>query len=869
MDQVEEKLGHQPTRSQPLARGEMAPPSPRRSSTVGAQCDRTESSDSLRVNSLESFQSHSRLHFIGQWVTRAHDILKNDVFVAAPHFNHGVITQRTVAHIDMDCFFCNVALAKPEFEHLRDQPVAVFSGGRNSDISSCNYVARQYGVKAGMWGASAHEKCPQLKALPYDFAAVERINRVLYNLLFELCPVGACINLEVLSVDEVLVALDTSDLGVVEGYVGHVRREIRERTKCTASAGIACTISAARMATALAKPDGQRAVPQSTTAEFVAARPVTELHGVGRQMHKKLMALMKGADPFEQRDDGHRPLRGRNVKQPRGTHGNTGAPAAQSTETIVHPDQPRVAAQQTATYTNHEASAVPSELKCGDLMELPKRVLQDALGRKLGDSVFNLLRGVDGRVVKRTGTEDGKLPLSVGCTMNYALRVHTVLQLTEVVRDIVADVCGKLDRHELAASNLRLSVLVRHPGAPFFPPKTYGCGRCVEHVFQVKLPCGEWHVNKLLDVLMVKVKPAIDSSPTLKLEHARAVLEPGTTREDINAALRATAIAVINAPENTTVDDLAPKVEHANIADGPPEPTSDESLIALWDVRGLGLIASQLSSRKAIEAAAREQAKQGRHRLQQVSLTAAMRTAVERRSSSAATVVCVDDDRATTPSGRAASDDVVVLRAGGPKARHSAMHIVEVASQRSVNVLSADDDAVVVISVDDDTPARAVSPLSQLLVLDHTPGSIAVADEPGDRILQHAVFLATDVVTVMPGEFPRAMREWCDRAAADGSGAGWKPSAALALAERAVQLPVAPDVRACLVAWGVVAHGCIAHGDYHAAQSVWRRFVAPAASRTALRAAEAAVRRSFAERWPASVATTVFGTADPVLVLGP
>ncbi|CAF3500848.1 unnamed protein product [Rotaria sp. Silwood1] len=65
-------------------------------------------------------------------------------------------------HIDMDCFFVSVATRnQPE---LRDQPIAItHSKGKKSttsnenqfysrsEISSCNYAARQYGVRNGMY----------------------------------------------------------------------------------------------------------------------------------------------------------------------------------------------------------------------------------------------------------------------------------------------------------------------------------------------------------------------------------------------------------------------------------------------------------------------------------------------------------------------------------------------------------------------------------------------------------------------------------------------------------------------------------------------------------------------------------------------
>ena len=75
--------------------------------------------------------------------------------------------QRVVFHVDMDCFFAWVAIqANPS---LRGKPVAVcHSSGpsSNSEISSCTYEARKYGVHAGMWLQEARRKCPALVTAP-------------------------------------------------------------------------------------------------------------------------------------------------------------------------------------------------------------------------------------------------------------------------------------------------------------------------------------------------------------------------------------------------------------------------------------------------------------------------------------------------------------------------------------------------------------------------------------------------------------------------------------------------------------------------------------------------------------------------------
>ena len=72
-------------------------------------------------------------------------------------------------HIDMDAFFCSVALSAPSNSHLRHLPVAAAVGMGHSEITSCNYVARSFGVSSGMYVGTARKTiCPQLRVLPFD-----------------------------------------------------------------------------------------------------------------------------------------------------------------------------------------------------------------------------------------------------------------------------------------------------------------------------------------------------------------------------------------------------------------------------------------------------------------------------------------------------------------------------------------------------------------------------------------------------------------------------------------------------------------------------------------------------------------------------
>ncbi|CAH8507603.1 unnamed protein product [Schistosoma haematobium] len=87
---------------------------------------------------------------------------------------------RIIVHVDMDAFYAAVEIRdQPE---LRHHPVAV---GSNSMLSTSNYIARRFGVRAGLPGFLGKKLCPQLKIIPCDFVKYTAASRVVRSILME------------------------------------------------------------------------------------------------------------------------------------------------------------------------------------------------------------------------------------------------------------------------------------------------------------------------------------------------------------------------------------------------------------------------------------------------------------------------------------------------------------------------------------------------------------------------------------------------------------------------------------------------------------------------------------------------------------
>nr|5W2A_A Chain A, DNA polymerase kappa [Homo sapiens]5W2A_B Chain B, DNA polymerase kappa [Homo sapiens]5W2C_A Chain A, DNA polymerase kappa [Homo sapiens]5W2C_B Chain B, DNA polymerase kappa [Homo sapiens]6BRX_A Chain A, DNA polymerase kappa [Homo sapiens]6BRX_B Chain B, DNA polymerase kappa [Homo sapiens]6BS1_A Chain A, DNA polymerase kappa [Homo sapiens]6BS1_B Chain B, DNA polymerase kappa [Homo sapiens]6CST_A Chain A, DNA polymerase kappa [Homo sapiens]6CST_B Chain B, DNA polymerase kappa [H len=98
----------------------------------------------------------------------------------------------TIVHIDMDAFYAAVEMRdNPE---LKDKPIAV---GSMSMLSTSNYHARRFGVRAAMPGFIAKRLCPQLIIVPPNFDKYRAVSKEVKEILADYDP-----NFMAMSLDE-------------------------------------------------------------------------------------------------------------------------------------------------------------------------------------------------------------------------------------------------------------------------------------------------------------------------------------------------------------------------------------------------------------------------------------------------------------------------------------------------------------------------------------------------------------------------------------------------------------------------------------------------------------------------------------------
>ena len=193
------------------------------------------------------------------------------------------LDQLTIAHLDCDAFYASVE--KRDRPELRDKPVIV-GGGVRGVVSTCCYVARQYGVHSAMPMFKALKACPQAVVIKPDFAKYVHDSGRIFGLVGELTPL-----VQTLSLDEAWIDLSGTERlngGPPALQLIRLMKRIEGEIGLTVSIGLAPNRFLAKMASEMDKPRGFSVVSARDAMAILAPRPVTALPGVGPVFGKTL-----------------------------------------------------------------------------------------------------------------------------------------------------------------------------------------------------------------------------------------------------------------------------------------------------------------------------------------------------------------------------------------------------------------------------------------------------------------------------------------------------------------------------------------------------------------------------------------------------
>ncbi|KAK0731494.1 impB/mucB/samB family protein [Lasiosphaeris hirsuta] len=369
---------------------------------------------------LKQFYSESRLHHLSTWKAQLKARMQSLASEKgpAPKAVKRKGSRRYIMHVDFDSFFCAVSLKQaPEY---RDKPAVVaHSSGSGSEIASCNYPARKFGVKNGMWMRRALELCPNLKTLPYDFPGYEEASQLFYDAILEVGGVVQSVSIDEALVDitnVVLLATGSDGVGVDEGSIWReqekadeiatkLREQVKLRTDCHVSVGIGGNILLAKVALRKVKPAGQCQIRPEEVLEILGELNVVDLPGVADSIGGKLEEM--------------------GVK-------------------LVK-----------------------------DIRQQSKERLVSILGPKTGEKLWEYARGID-------RAEVGEQPIrkSVSADVNWGIRFINQEEAEEFVRNLSKELERRLLSEGVKGKHLTMKIMRRAPDAPLDPAKHLGHGEC-------------------------------------------------------------------------------------------------------------------------------------------------------------------------------------------------------------------------------------------------------------------------------------------------------------------------------------------------------------------------------------------------------
>lgn len=203
------------------------------------------------------------------------------------------IEKRIIFHIDFDYFYAQCEeIRKPELRNI-PSVVCVYSGREEDSgvVSTCNYEARKYGVKAAMPIKLAKSKLKDVHSMflptdmPYYHEISTKAMKIIQNYgeLFEQVSVDECY------MD--FTKITNSDFDDAKIFAVSLQKSIKDQIKLTCSIGVGPNKLIAKIASGINKPNGITVVRLEDAKQFISNCKIDDIPGIGPKTSKKLEML--------------------------------------------------------------------------------------------------------------------------------------------------------------------------------------------------------------------------------------------------------------------------------------------------------------------------------------------------------------------------------------------------------------------------------------------------------------------------------------------------------------------------------------------------------------------------------------------------
>jgi DNA polymerase-4 len=192
-----------------------------------------------------------------------------------------VTGEATILHADLDSFFA--AVEQRDRPELRGKPVLV--GGWV--VLAASYEAKARGVRTPMGIGLARRLCPGAIVVEPRMSAYSEASKDVYRVFEDTTPIVEGLSIDEAFLDVHCLRRTASSMEIAT----RLRAEVRERVGLPITVGIARTKFLAKVASAVAKPDGLLLVPPNRELAFLHPLPVERLWGVGPVTARRLHDL--------------------------------------------------------------------------------------------------------------------------------------------------------------------------------------------------------------------------------------------------------------------------------------------------------------------------------------------------------------------------------------------------------------------------------------------------------------------------------------------------------------------------------------------------------------------------------------------------
>lgn len=199
-----------------------------------------------------------------------------------------------IIHIDMDAFYASVEQRDtPEY---RNKPVIVGGSPQGRGVvAAASYEARKFGIHSAMPASRAVKLCPKAIFITPRFDVYKEVSLQIREIFYEYTDL-----VEPLSLDEAYLDVTENRYGNPSATLiaREIKKQIKQKTGLTASAGVAGNKFLAKIASDLDKPDGLCVITPDKAEIFIENLEISKFYGVGKATSKKMesLGIRTGAD---------------------------------------------------------------------------------------------------------------------------------------------------------------------------------------------------------------------------------------------------------------------------------------------------------------------------------------------------------------------------------------------------------------------------------------------------------------------------------------------------------------------------------------------------------------------------------------------